>query len=56
MKEIYNTSIDALYPYYAKNCLECIYYLDDTGYVKHCMLYDFNNIIPEIKNCDRGEY
>ena len=51
-----NTAINKKYPFEAKNCLECIHYKNDTGNNKCCGLYGFKNMIPEIKNCDKGEY
>lgn len=49
-----NTALNKKYPVEAKNCLECVWYSDDSGHIKHCLLHGFNNMIAEFKNCDRG--
>lgn len=51
----YNSVINKKYPFEANNCLECVYYKDDTGNIRVCTLWNFNHMIPEIKNCDKGD-
>lgn len=38
-----------------KNCLECLWYIDNNKHSKYCTVYKFKDMIPEIKNCDRGD-
>ena len=42
------------FPCDAKNCLECVHYVPKFDYYI-CWAYQFKILVPEYKNCDRGD-